>query len=159
MKISFYAVAKGRKPGVYMTWLGPNGAKHQVDGFTGAMHQRFNSLMDAESWIAEVNGTAKLEIPSVLREYTPEELASIRFATCIMLQPHGKSSEHISLLGTNIYEVDTEDFARERALAEFWTPALDAQGVPVVETHKMLGPSSSLKDLEALLCESGSKKP
>ena len=162
MGYKFYAVAKGRKPGVYDTWYGLNAAQKQVDGFPGALHRRFSSRADAESWIDEVNGIGNPAIPDVLRLYKPEALASIRFAACIMLQPHGKSNEHISLLGTNIYQVETEDLARERVLAEYWTSALDAQGVPVVETHKMLGPSSNLEDLEdleALLSEVNSKKP
>lgn len=147
MGYKFYAVAKGRKPGVYDSWYGLNGAKKQIDGFSGAHHRRFRSREDAESWIDEVNGEAK---PAVLRVYTPEELTRISFATSIMLQPHGKSDEHISLLGTNIYEVDTEELARKRALAEFWTPAHDAQGTPVIESHIMHGPQDYHGDFDVL---------
>lgn len=44
----FYAVACGRKTGVYNTW---NEAKEQIDGFNGAKFKKFESLKDAESFI------------------------------------------------------------------------------------------------------------
>ncbi len=43
-----YAVAKGRKPGIYYNW--PD-AKSQVEGFNGAVYKGFTSIEEAESWL------------------------------------------------------------------------------------------------------------
>jgi len=44
----FYAVAKGRRPGIYDNW--PE-AKSQIDGFTGAVYKGFTSKNEAEEWM------------------------------------------------------------------------------------------------------------
>lgn len=44
----YYAVAKGRKPGIYTNW--PD-AEKQVTGFNGAVHKKFKSREEAEAFI------------------------------------------------------------------------------------------------------------
>ena len=44
----FYAVAKGRKPGIYTNW--PE-AKSQIDGFAGALYKGFATYKEAEEWL------------------------------------------------------------------------------------------------------------
>ena len=44
----FYAVAKGRKPGIYTNW--PE-AKSQIDRFTGAIYKGFATRKEAEEWL------------------------------------------------------------------------------------------------------------
>ncbi len=44
----FYAVKRGRKPGIYFNW--PD-AKAEVDGFQGAVYKGFVNLEDAEEWL------------------------------------------------------------------------------------------------------------
>lgn len=44
----FYAVAKGRKPGIYDNW--PE-AKGQIDGYAGAVYKGFPSRREAEEWM------------------------------------------------------------------------------------------------------------
>ena len=44
----FYAVKRGRKPGIYFNW--PD-AKAEIDGFKGAVYKGFVSLKDAEEWL------------------------------------------------------------------------------------------------------------
>ena len=44
-KWTFYAVAKGRKAGLFTNW---GDCKKQVDGFKGAKYKGFNSKEDAE---------------------------------------------------------------------------------------------------------------
>ncbi|CCM05124.1 uncharacterized protein FIBRA_07332 [Fibroporia radiculosa] len=48
-KIAFYAVARGRTPGVYSTW---DDCELQVTGFPGARYKKFNNAADAEVWVA-----------------------------------------------------------------------------------------------------------
>ncbi|OMJ68898.1 hypothetical protein SteCoe_33515 [Stentor coeruleus] len=45
---AFYAVRKGRKPGIYLSW--PECLK-QVSEFKGAEYKKFSSLVDAEDFI------------------------------------------------------------------------------------------------------------
>ena len=44
----FYAVAKGRKPGIYNNW--PE-TQAQVSGFEGAVHKSFKTRAEAEEWM------------------------------------------------------------------------------------------------------------
>ncbi|NOY68789.1 MAG: ribonuclease HI [Deltaproteobacteria bacterium] len=47
-KKKFYAVAKGRRPGIYTDWFGPGGAYDQVKGFAGAVYKGFFTRGEAE---------------------------------------------------------------------------------------------------------------
>lgn len=46
--MKFYAVKKGRQPGVYRTW---DEAKKQVDGFSGAEYKSFEQITDATEYL------------------------------------------------------------------------------------------------------------
>lgn len=46
----YYAVAKGKKPGIYRTW--PE-AESQVSGFPGAIHKGFVELDQAQEWLSQ----------------------------------------------------------------------------------------------------------
>lgn len=48
MPSHFYAVARGRAPGVYRTWTE---AKEQVDGFAGARYKKFPTRAAAEAFV------------------------------------------------------------------------------------------------------------
>ncbi|KAI9178698.1 hypothetical protein H9P43_005360 [Blastocladiella emersonii ATCC 22665] len=45
-----YAVARGRKPGVYGSW---DEVREQVEGYAGARHKGFNSLAEAKAFVVE----------------------------------------------------------------------------------------------------------
>ena len=45
---TFYAVHKGKVPGVYSTW---NECKSQVDGFSGAKYKKFGSIEEAKVFL------------------------------------------------------------------------------------------------------------
>lgn len=47
-KKKFYAVARGRKPGIYTEWFGPGGAFEQVNGLDGAVYKGFFTRSEAE---------------------------------------------------------------------------------------------------------------
>jgi ribonuclease HI len=47
-----YAVARGRKTGIFDKWFGPGGAFEQVDGFAGARFKGFPTRQAAEAWLA-----------------------------------------------------------------------------------------------------------
>ena len=47
----YYAVARGRVPGIYTTWFGPDGAEVQIRGHAGARYKSFPSLAEAQQWL------------------------------------------------------------------------------------------------------------
>lgn len=47
----YYAVVRGRRPGIYTSWEGPSGAQAQVKGFAGAVFKGFASLPEAEHFL------------------------------------------------------------------------------------------------------------
>jgi len=47
----YYAVARGRNPGIYTAWFGAAGAEAQVRGYTGARYKGFPSLGEARKWM------------------------------------------------------------------------------------------------------------
>lgn len=51
-KKKFYAILKGRKPGLYTQWDGPNGAKAQVDGFAGSVYRGFETPVEADYFLS-----------------------------------------------------------------------------------------------------------
>ena len=46
--MKFYAVKKGRTPGIYRTW---DAAKEQIDGFSGAEYKSFEQITDATDYL------------------------------------------------------------------------------------------------------------
>jgi ribonuclease HI len=77
-KKKYYAVVKGRKPGIYDLWSGQKGAEAQVKGFAGASYKGFATLADAKTWYgAQAGGrepvlyltTAKPEQLGVIDHY------------------------------------------------------------------------------------------
>ncbi|XP_072935714.1 ribonuclease H1 [Epargyreus clarus] len=52
-KMPYYAVAKGRTAGIFMTW--PD-CEAQVKGFPGARYKKFNSVVEAQDFISTAGG-------------------------------------------------------------------------------------------------------
>jgi len=58
----FYAVARGRNPGIFTAWFGPGGAEVQIRGYPGARYKGFPSIEEARKWMenqAETAASAK----------------------------------------------------------------------------------------------------
>lgn len=66
-KKKFYAVASGRKSGVFSEWGGENGAQAQVIGYPGAKFKSFYTEEEARHWLSD---GAPLE-PSAPRSLSP----------------------------------------------------------------------------------------
>jgi ribonuclease HI len=47
----FYAVARGRRPGIYTQWFGPDGAQVQVIDFQNARYKGFATRSEAEAFL------------------------------------------------------------------------------------------------------------
>lgn len=54
MAKKYYAVARGKTPGIYFTW---EDCKTQVQQFSGAVYKSFPTLQEAEQFIEKVNET------------------------------------------------------------------------------------------------------
>ena len=54
-KQKYYAVAAGRKPGIYHSW--PQ-TLEQVHHYSGAVYKSFSTLSDAESWLTQANDSS-----------------------------------------------------------------------------------------------------
>ena len=57
----YYAVKRGRKPGIYFNW--PD-AKAEIDGFQGAVYKGFLTLKDAEEWLNSSASPIKEKSPA-----------------------------------------------------------------------------------------------
>ncbi len=70
-KIKFYAVAQGRRPGIYTEWFGTRGAEAQIKGFAGAVYKSFPARAEAEAWFKKPGA----EAPAVQQTmpFLPEE--------------------------------------------------------------------------------------
>lgn len=66
----FYAVLKGRRPGVYDAWSGQGGAQEQVESFPSALYKGFASLRDAYEY---ARSTGYGNIPDHTRGEEPGE--------------------------------------------------------------------------------------
>ena len=58
MAAKFYAVRKGKKPGIYMSW---DICKQQTDGFPGAEFKSFPTREAAEEYIGQKQQTVEKE--------------------------------------------------------------------------------------------------
>lgn len=55
----YYVVVKGRQPGIYTKWDGPDGAAAQVNGVSGAQYRGFKNALETRWWL-EDNGEEEL---------------------------------------------------------------------------------------------------
>ena len=52
MASKYYAVKKGKVPGIYFNW---NDCKAMVDGYQGAVYKSFKTIEEAENLLTERN--------------------------------------------------------------------------------------------------------
>ena len=69
-KESFYAVSKGRKPGIYTTW---KDCESQTKGFAGALFKKFKTFEEAVQFIAKQT----IESPTACRKARVERMPSM----------------------------------------------------------------------------------
>lgn len=75
-KANYYAVARGRQPGIYTRWQGPGGAEEQVKGYAGAAYQGFRTRAEAEAWLqafVEPQQPAEAEPPAPAATIDPRQ--------------------------------------------------------------------------------------
>jgi len=52
-KKQYYAVVHGRKPGIYSTWFGPDGAAEQVENFPESVYKGFYTEEEMRQWLEQ----------------------------------------------------------------------------------------------------------
>lgn len=75
-KRKYYAVVRGKRPGIYDTWDGPQGAKAQVESFPQAVYKSFPTESTAEQWYRERGGPIPI---AHVRSLPPPPPASAAF--------------------------------------------------------------------------------
>ena len=50
-KKKYYAIVRGKRPGIYKVWFGRNGAEVQVRGFPNALYKGFATREAAEDYL------------------------------------------------------------------------------------------------------------
>lgn len=60
--MKFYAVRKGKKPGIYKTW---EECKAQVHGFKGAQYKKFESLDQAETFMNDEEYVSRYDLEAL----------------------------------------------------------------------------------------------
>lgn len=76
MKKKYYAVAKGRTPGIYLTW---DDCKAQVDHFSGPVYKSFPTMEEAEAFIRLAGDTSgkAAKVDTLTEMDNNEEKASV----------------------------------------------------------------------------------
>ena len=67
MSKKFYAVLKGKNPGIYTTW---KETETEVKGFSGAVYKSFVTKNEAEEFINKSSLTSKHELPKIISNKT-----------------------------------------------------------------------------------------
>jgi len=72
-KNKYYAIVKGRNPGIYDKWFGIEGAEAQIKGFPGAVYKGFYSRDEAIYWFSERTGDSPSNRAITRKESNSEE--------------------------------------------------------------------------------------
>ncbi len=62
-----YAVAVGRRPGVYSSWAE---AERQVSGYSNNVHQKFDNVSDARAFVGQAQSSGTVQITQRVTETT-----------------------------------------------------------------------------------------
>ena len=63
-KKKFYAVARGRKTGIFTAWFGDGNAESQIRGFAGARYKGFTTIDDARDWLRKMESAPSAVKPA-----------------------------------------------------------------------------------------------
>ena len=85
----YYAVAVGRKPGIYKTWFGKDGAEIQVRGFAKARFKGFPTREDAEAFLKAPAVTRRVSKPEAVKSKAKESRSTRHRAHGIVMYTDG----------------------------------------------------------------------
>ncbi|HET7581103.1 MAG TPA: ribonuclease H family protein [Bacillales bacterium] len=111
--MKYYAVKKGRKPGIFRSWAE---CKQQVDGYSGALYKSFTSLDDAKRYLhpeESAPSSSKQKNPNAIEVYVDgsyqASLSAFSYG-CIILN-HDKQT--LSGVGTDPKQAALRNVAGE----------------------------------------------
>lgn len=84
--MAFYAVKKGRQPGVYNSW---DECSEQINGFSGAVYKKFNTVADAQAF---VSGEAVGSVESFNATDVQNNISDVPSAQAVALYTDGACS-------------------------------------------------------------------
>ncbi|XP_015956807.1 uncharacterized protein LOC107481106 [Arachis duranensis] len=99
-RFSFYAVRRGRVPGIYRSW---EECEHQVNGFRNNEHRGFHDLLEALAWLrSAVSPPARRPTPHPQPEInTNDERVLFEFTVVL---PHNSRGIDLVAHGPLCYE-------------------------------------------------------
>jgi ribonuclease HI len=103
-KKKYYAVARGKVPGIYAEWSGPGGAEAQVKGFTGAVYQGFPTEAEAVQWLKGRGG--KVNVPNAPKSALPDRSP---FPDKVVVYTDGSSLGNPGPGGWGVVRLNTQD--------------------------------------------------
>lgn len=86
---AFYAVARGRTPGIYHSW---DDCEQQVTGYNGSKHKKFTNLTEARDWFEMQSGLKAPEVASPAPWPAPTPGSSKRHAPYTKSKPGSASN-------------------------------------------------------------------
>ncbi len=90
MASKFYAVRKGKKTGVFLTW---DECKRQVDGFSGAEYKSFKTRAEAEEYCAGGKQTKDISCEAECYTDGSFDLSTKRYSYGVVIFHQGKEYE------------------------------------------------------------------
>ena len=138
MANKYYAVKKGRHPGIYPTWPA---CQREVSGYSGAVYRSFTNRFEAQKWLTAANKPAgpskKQQLSLDLDLGTGQWVA----APTIRLYTDGGSRNHGNWRGQHVKEND-------RAA---WAFLIDRQGQRLTGTAGEFGATNNRMELLGLI--------
>lgn len=108
-KKKYYAVKKGKTPGIYMTW---DDCKAQVDGFSGAIYKSFGSIAEAAEFLGEgYENVAGSKNEQMILEAELSELENTKETTKVERRKNVTSETEAVAYVDGSYNVLTEEYA------------------------------------------------
>lgn len=123
MAKKYYAVRKGKVPGIYMTW---NDCKAQVDGFSGAEYKSFPSIKEAALYVEGGNDES---VSANMQDGIPvtDEFNAVAYVDGSYNQATGKFSYGVVMFhnGKELHFSEKQD---DKGLAEMRNVAGEIKG-------------------------------
>lgn len=114
MAKKYYAVAKGKTPGIYLTW---NDCKAQVDGFSGAVYKGFATVQEAEEFVVRYgDGTTETVTDG---KNNLQRNAEKPFAKAADTQQNIQSDDNTEPVSTDTHLVAYVDGSYEHSMRQY----------------------------------------
>lgn len=130
----FYAVAKGRKPGIYNDW---DDCREQVDGFSGARYKKFSTLAEAQEFCAVYGGGGHFSLFKS-EDFQPDQKASFSDEWARLSQSQGWAR------GSWQYQKQRAAALRNEIQTHFF--ASQSTQLPVVKDEERAGAPGIIKE-------------